>query len=366
MKDCSEPSLSISKSVLLESARDCEEPMRKTLLYLMVCALTVMAFTSGAAAASGPQTAWITLTLPNPQVTPNWRNYAPADCSSDLETCAQDHRFWEEWDFSVFSNAIDASFKAVASEGKYQGVMMLMPLADSNNFRNNIQLVYQAAAKYGLAFEVALFPKWKYGAEWCYLYAEHAPPYCAIVPGTTTAEAYVQLLKMMDFVQKLSGSCSDKSYNRPFAIWYGWYEFSPGYDALKSFWVSLPAEGCNLQAAYITWLDQPFAGTPEVQQLQTWVKQRQRPYWVNTELYSTTALQQYQNTYAPYQTIITGVWNAPNIATWAQVMCGYWTTVAQPTRLGVWTFYDRDLAYQEYYRAYIDGGMAVAGQICSY
>ncbi len=341
--------------------------MRKILLHLVAGVLTVMPQAYASAPASGPRTAWITFTLPNPQVTPDWRNYAPADCASNPDQCAQDHRFWEEWDLNVFSGAIDASFAAVASEGKYQGVMMLMPLADSTNFWNNIQLTYQAAAKYGLEFEVVLFPKWKYGAEWCYLYTTNASSSCAIAPGTTTAVANVQLLKMMDFVENLSGSCAFKSYNRPIAIWYGWNEFSPGYELLKSFWQSLPTGGGgNLQAAYITWLDEPFAGTPEVRQLQTWVEKRNQPYSVNTELYSTAALQKYQSTYAPYQTIITGAWNAPDVTTWAQLMCGYWRMVSQPTRMGVWTFYDKDVGYQEYYRAYLNNEMAVAGALCAY
>jgi hypothetical protein len=44
---------------------------------------------------------------------------------------------------------------------------------------------------------------------------------------------------------------------------------------------------------------------PEVQRLQKYVvKQLKRPYWVNTELYSTAQIQQYETTNAPYQTII--------------------------------------------------------------
>lgn len=340
--------------------------MRKALLHLTVSVLPVILVTCAAAASSGPQTAWITIALPNPQITPEWRNYAPADCSPSPDDCALDHRFWEEWDFSVFSNAIDASFNTIASEGKYQGVMVLIPLADSSNFWNNIQIVYGAAARYGLALEITVFPKWKYGPEWCYLYTSNAPSNCTMVSGTTTALAYTKLLRTMNFVQRLNGSCIHQSYNRPFAVWYGWSDLSPGYAVLKNFWLSLPRLGCNLQAAYITWLDEPFAGTLEVQQLQRWVEAHFQQYWVNTELYSMEAMDQYKETYAPYQTIITGVWNASDIAGWARILCGYWMEVGQPPRLGVWTFYDRDVGYQEYYRAYINGGMAAAGEVCSY
>jgi len=31
--------------------------------------------------------------LPNPEVTPNWRTYAPTDCQSNPDACAQDNRF---------------------------------------------------------------------------------------------------------------------------------------------------------------------------------------------------------------------------------------------------------------------------------
>ena len=84
---------------------------------------------------------------------------------------------------------------------------------------------------------------------------------------------------------------------------------------------------CNFQASYITWLDSGFAGTPEVQQLQKYViGSLHRHYWVNTELYSSSQIQQYQTMYAPYQTIITGYWGAADAASWAQGMCAAWNT----------------------------------------
>lgn len=343
--------------------------MRKALSYVVLCMITVLALAAAATAAAGPQTAWITISLPNAQVTPDWKNYAPPDCPDPL-ACASDHRFWEEWDFSVFSDAIDASFKAIALQGRYQGVMVLMPLADSPKFWNNIKLTYRAAAKYGLAFEVGLFPKWKYGAEWCYLYTNDAPPNAPCIPGpsTSTSLAYLQLRKMLAFVEQLSGPCNNNLHHTPFAIWYGWNDFNPaagpGYEVLKNFWLSLPtASGCNQQASYLAWLDEPFADTPEIQQLQTWVEQRHQPFWVNTELYDPQKLDKYKSTYAPYQTIITGVWDAANVDGWANYMCVYWTTAGKPARFGTWTFYDNDTS-SELYRAYINGAMAVVGQIC--
>lgn len=105
----------------------------------------------------------------------------------------------------------------------------------------------------------------------------------------------------------------------------------------------------------------------QYRQLQKYVvNQLKRPYRVNTELYSTTQIQQYYSTYAPYQTVITGYWGASDSASWGQGMCGKWNTAAHPTRLGAWTFYDMDLTGAELYRAYIDGGMANIGSICSY
>lgn len=339
--------------------------MRKTFLSLF--AFAIVTLTSGAATAdSGPQTAWNVFTLPNPVVTPNWRRYAPPDCTSDPDACAEDNRFWEEWDFSVFGSDIDASFSAVGSQGQYQAVMILMPLGDSPTFWNNIQLIYQSAANNGVALEVVLFPKWKYGAEWCYLYSTSAPSDCPTVSGTTTAVAYQQLLKMMNFVQNVGSTCANDSFNSPFAVWYGWSDFSPGSNVLESFWQSLPGSGCNLQASYITWLDTTFAGASDVQRLQKSVVQRlNRPYWVNTELYSTSQLQQYAATYAPYQTIITGYWGVTDITSWAQGMCSNWNMASQPVRLGVWTFFDRDVSPIEEYRSYV-GSMAVIGSICTY
>jgi hypothetical protein len=345
-----------------------EAYVRKLLLSLFAFASLALTLGAGAAsAASGPQTAWNVLTLPNPVVTPNWRSYAPADCSSDPDACAEDHRFWEEWDFSVFGSAIDSSFGAVASQGKYQGVMVLMPLGDTPTFWNNIQLIYQSATNHGLSLEVVLFPKWKYGAEWCYLYNTSAPSSCPLVSGTTTAVAYQQLLKMMNFVQNVGSTCANNSFSVPFAVWYGWSDFSPGYGVLKSFWESLPTSRCNLQASYITWLDTGFAGSSEVQRWQKYViKHFNQPYWVDTELYSASQIQQYDTTYAPYQTIVTGYWGAADITSWAQGMCSNWKLALQPVRLGVWTFYDRDVSPIEVYRSYINNSMAVVGSICTY
>ncbi|GAC1434732.1 MAG: hypothetical protein NVS1B11_04150 [Terriglobales bacterium] len=342
--------------------------MRKPLLSFLALAFSIVILAAATASAdSGPQTAWNVFTLPNPVVTPAWRSYAPADCASSPDGCAQDNRFWEDWDFSVFASAIDTSFTAVASQGQYQAIMMLMPLGDTPTFWNNMKLMYQSAANHGVKLEVVLFPRWKYGAEWCYLYNTNAPSnYCPTVAGTTTAVAYQQLIKMMNFVQNLGGTCTSGSFNVPFAIWYGWNEFSPGYSVLNNFWQSLPTSGCNLQGAYITWLDTAFTGTPEVQQLQNYVvNQLKQQYWVNTELYSTAQIQQYDTTYAPYQTIITGYWGASDITSWAQGMCSQWKTALQPVRLGVWTFYDRDVSAIEEYRSYINKSMGVVGSICN-
>ena len=346
--------------------------MRKRLLYFLTSAIGVLLLTCAAVTAdSGPQTAWTVFTLPNPQVTPNWRSYAPADCQSNPEACAGDHRFWEEWDFSNFQNAIDTSFAVVNSLGKYQAVMMILPLGDTPAYWNNIRRMYQSAASHGVQLQTVLFPKWKYGAEHCYLYNNNAPSGCQLVSGTTSAVAYRKLRHLMSFVQTLGGACAPGSYNNQFAVWYGWNEFSPGYGALRNFWQSLPTNAptsaCNLQASYITWLDTGFTGTSEVQRLQKYVVNRlHHPYWVNTELYSTAQIQQYDTTYAPYQTIITGYWGATDITSWAQDMCSKWNTASQPVRLGVWTFYDPDLSTSELYRSYLNGSMAVVGSICTY
>ena len=71
--------------------------MRVRLLGLVVVVSTILLFaTLAASAADGPQTSWNVFTLPNPQVTPNWRTYAPAACQADPDSCAKDNRFWEQ------------------------------------------------------------------------------------------------------------------------------------------------------------------------------------------------------------------------------------------------------------------------------
>lgn len=203
----------------------------------------LLLFSCGMAmAASGPQTAWSVFSLPNPQVTPSWRSYAPADCSTTTDACAGDNRFWEEWDFTNFQSAIDSSFSSVSSQGHYQGVMLIMPLGDTALYWNNLQLMYNSAAGHGVQLQIALFPKWKYGAEYCYLYNTNAPSGCQLASGSTTALAYQKLTNLMDFAHNLAGSCTS-SYHLPFAVWYGWSNFSPGYSVLKSFWQSLPSRG---------------------------------------------------------------------------------------------------------------------------
>jgi hypothetical protein len=335
-----------------------------------MCALLAVSCLS-ASAATGPQTAWNVFTLPNPQITPAWRAYAPASCQNTPEACAGDNRFWEQWNLSNFQSSIDATFASVRSMGKYQGVMMILPLGDTTAYFNNIRLMYNSAAAHGVQLEMVVFPKWKFGAEYCYLYNSNAPAGCQVAAGSTTAVAYNKLRKLMSFAQSLSGSCAAGSYHRPFAVWYGWGDFAPGYAALKSFWQSLPrndsGSGCNVQAAYITWLDTPYSANSDVQQMQKYVVNTlKRPYWVNTELYSTTQLQANYSRYSPYQTIITGFWGASDVASWGQGMCSKWGTAAHPARLGSWTFYDMDLTTSELYRAYINGGMATISSICSY
>jgi len=346
--------------------------MRTLLVRLLISTSAMLAFAClPARAASGPQTAWNVFTLPNPQITPAWRAYAPASCEATPEACAGDNRFWEQWNFSNFQSSIDSTFSAVRSKGKYQGVMMILPLGDTTAYWSNIRLMYKSAAAHSLQLELVVFPKWKYGGEHCYLYNQNAPAGCQLVSGSTIAIAYNKMRKLMTFAQTLNGSCSAGTYHRPFAVWYGWGSFSPGYTALKNFWQSLPrnesGNGCNIQGAYISWLDTPNSANSDVQQLQKYVVSTlKRPYWVNTELYSTTQLQGNYSRYAPYQTIITGSWGASDVASWGQGMCSKWNTAAHPTRFASWTFYDMDLTTSELYRSYINGGMATIGSICTY
>jgi hypothetical protein len=114
--------------------------MRTISVRVLVLVSTALTFTSvSAMAATGPTTAWNVFTLPNPQVTPNCRSYAPSPCQSNPDACATDQRFWELWNFSNFQNAIDSTFSAVHSMGKYQGAMMIVPLGDTTAYWNKHQ-----------------------------------------------------------------------------------------------------------------------------------------------------------------------------------------------------------------------------------
>src|SRR5215831_20360137 len=189
--------------------------MRTLWVRLLVVVSTILTLICVAAmAATGPTTAWNVFTLPNPQVTPNWRTYAPAACQSDPDACAKDNRFWEQWDFANFQTAIDLSFAAVNALGEYKSIMMILPHGDTSAYWNNIELMYTSATAHGVQLQIVLFPKWKYGAEYCYLYYTSAPSGCQLVSGTTTAVAYQKLLNLMKFVQALSGSCTTGFYNR--------------------------------------------------------------------------------------------------------------------------------------------------------
>ncbi len=350
--------------------------------------------------AYGPSQAWNVFTLPNEAVTPNWKSnktYIPRKCRRNPDACANDNRFWDGWDFSSdFAGAISSSFRTVDSVGQYQGVMLLMPLSDVTDpsiyFAQNIRLMYTSAHNDAvIPIQAVLFPKWKYGAEWCYLYAANAPSNCQLFNATTgEALAHQKLVQLMDYVQTLpSGGCNvtGKQFNNSFAIWYGWdlsefpYQGNNG-QVLKAFWDSLPQSGtpsrCNLQASYMTWLDSgwyvtgdssgyAFVDSPDVLSLQSHVEDQTKKLYVDTELYSydqiTTLLNFYHN-----QTVVTGTSGTTNVSDWKKDMCTKWGTWASsPSRLGVWTFYDRDVGTQEQYHAYFPGqtpSMAVISQIC--
>lgn len=316
-------------------------------------------------AASGPQTSWMVVTLPNQKVTPGWQKFAPQDCLPDPSVCGQDHRFWEEWDFASFREGIDASFAAIRQQGKYQGVMVLMPIADSPTFWNNVKLMFDSANAQGLAFQAVVFPKNKYGGEECYLYPNNAPGDCAVAPGSSTAFAYQHLLQLMNYVENLGGSCSSGQSNRPVAVWYGW-SVLPGYEALSNFWNSLPTQGCNLRASYITWLDTMYNAAPEVAQMQQYVVGKlHQAFHVNTELYNEQQIEDGAQRYAPDQTVITGFPNANDTSSWAQGMCVNWKTAGEPSTLGVWNFSDRDITPVENYAAIINGSMATPDTMCA-
>ena len=134
--------------------------MYRQLWHPLVAALGTLILTCATAlAASGPQTAWNVFTLPNPEITPGRRNYAPVDCKADPEACAKDFRFWEEWDFRDCQNTMDPTLsRAVHSQGRYTGVTLILPFGNTPASWNNIELMYQSAAAKGVQLQVVLFP----------------------------------------------------------------------------------------------------------------------------------------------------------------------------------------------------------------
>lgn len=178
--------------------------MRRSLQLMVLLVLLILSSpVSYVSGADGPQSASMVIVLPNPGVTPGWRDFAPPECKANPEDCVKDsHGFWE-WDFKNFADAIDAAFRKIAAAG-YRRVVPIIPLSDTLTFTDNIKLMFAYAAKYGLAFDPAIFPKYKWGAEWCYLYSSGAPADCAVVDVTSRrAVAYVKMTELMNYVQPL-------------------------------------------------------------------------------------------------------------------------------------------------------------------
>lgn len=334
----------------------------------------IHAQSGNATSQSGIQTGWIVVTLPNPEVTPDWRAVAPPECAGSedqLRQCANNHQFWDLWDFTNFADAIDAVFERIAAQGQYTGVIPLITLGDTPAYWNNIHLMHAAAVSHGLAFAPVIFPKWKWGAEWCYLYPTAAPASCDVDSQTGAAVAYEKMMDLMDFVQNLDGGCPPEAFNDPFAIWYGWDPaFRPGFGVIQDFWHALPASPCNHQAAYALWADDPFVADadsriPEVGQLQTHiVSDHQQPFWVRTELYGGHVTLFNSQRYSPYQVVVTGIWAASDAGAWASALCDKWTSIAQPSLLAVWTYFDRDTGADERYGALAGGNLADITAIC--
>jgi hypothetical protein len=176
----------------------------------------------------------------------------------------------------------------------------------------------------------------------------------------------VKILDLMDYVQSLGDWCADGSYNHRFAVWYGWRDFSPGFDVLDNFWTSLPTSPCNHQAGYTTWLDEPYAGAPEIKPFQDHVvNDYQTELWVITELYSAASLNTYGQFYAPYQIVDTGFSSAPSLDDWARGLCSKWRdSLSAPDRLVVWTYFDRDVPPIERYAALIGQNLADITSVC--
>ena len=144
-----------------------------------------------------------------------------------------------------------------------------------------------------------------------------------------------------------------------------WNDFSPGFDGVHLFWHSLPDTPCNHQSAYLTWLDTPYTATSEIEQLQAHVVNAHGlPFWVITELYSQSQLMAGSTLYSPYQIVVTGVSGAASVTDWSSGMCLKWIWASQPTWLGVWTYFDRDVEPLERYHALIDGSLGDATSLC--
>lgn len=235
--------------------------------------------------------------------------------------------FYVKSDLKKYETDIRRDFKIISS--KYNFVIIVVPLSDSDLFRSNALLLDEIASSNGIGVLYAIFPKWDYGPEEDYL-----------KPGS---RAYDALLSDVKFLKELSSTLGA-------AVWYGWKNRRMDPEELRNFYFSLPED---LRGFLWVWLDEPFVE----EAIASGVIKALNELNVTTvtELYSERMLFKYCNS-ARKQVIVTGYWNASSSTEWLEGMRKKLGILrAKGKILGVWIFWDENDGFGEVYRAYVNG-----------
>lgn len=216
---------------------------------------------------------------------------------------------------------------------KYNFVILILPLEDTDQFYYNIQKMDTWADEKGIKILYVFFSKGKYESEEQYLQI-----------GSST---YNLTIYNMKFLLNQTATFAT-------GIWYGWENRPVNLSEIENFYNSLPEQ---LKTKYYIWIDEPFlqnvidSGLTELT--------NRLNIGVVTEIYSTVNLALYGFNFEN-QIVVTGYWNALTSDEWIIQMKKKINYVSESNdlwrnrRLAVWIFWDENDASYERYRAYIN------------
>lgn len=203
----------------------------------------------------------------------------------------------------------------------YNTLIVVVPAEDRELFYSNLRLLDSLASEKSLKIFWAIFPKWKYGAEWDYLY-----------PGTRMNKL---LLEVMSYLSNLNSTWL-------IAVWYGWRDRADPREVI-SFYESLPEK---LKPFYALWLDQPYV------EVARGLVEHDPKFLTVTELYSEAAISAYSGM-LKRQMIVTGYYGARSPEDWLSGISRKLSLVKGFNRyLGVWIYYDLNDGHGEEYATF--------------